>query len=377
MPEENTLLTDEELDNIGKGAAIWAAACSAVAGPSAPSCWAVAGLVMAELYTADWIWDNVVPDSVKALIKDHVGAEGVFDWQTLYDPIFKFCVDSHANTVLSVDATWYEMRRKAGLPPAPSPAGAFLNDWVNRNGWRDGALVHFKVAGKERWLKLEPENGPWAIRWGPMPKRAREGGKTAFAQTIVNVLRAHRLSVLQRAVEATMAFVALSLTGTTWKVDAGPVREAAWIHGTAVKPERRGDLSNAHVFGYGARFHAEWGKRLWFHAQIPTPAVIDETRPVCAKVFLMFQTKQAKLEALHVYDGAHKVASFDDLVSEGDHSLALDAANARLLFPCPTIHSGLGLSALFRFGTGLKSPGDPTNPWVYFSAAGADFNRSA
>lgn len=377
MPEESTLFTDEELKNIDTGLAIAAAACSAIA-PSAPACWAMAGAMSGILHGADWFWDNVVPDEVKQFIHDNVAAEGVFDWQTLYDPIFKFCVESHANAVRSVDAAWDEMRRKAGLPPAPSPAGAFLNDWVNRNGWRDGALVHFKVAGEKRWMKLEPGLGPWAIDWQkPMPKRAREGGMTAFAQTIVNLLHAHRLSVLQRAVDATMAFVALSLTGTTWKVDAGPVREAAWIHGTAVTPERRGELSGARVFGSGARFHAKWGKQLWFHAQIPAPAVIDGVRPVCAKVFLMFQTRLARLEALHVYDGAHKVASFDGLAFEDDHSLVLDAANARLLFPCPTIHSGLGLSALVRFGTGMRVPGDRTDPWVHFSAAGADFNRSA
>jgi hypothetical protein len=349
-----------------------------VAGPSAPACWVVAGTLTGILYTADWFWDEILPKEVKQFILDTVMAEGVFDWQTLYDPIFKFCVESHANAVRSADAAWDEMRRNAGLPPSPSPAGAFLNDWINRNGWRDGALVHFKVAGKQRWMKLEPESAPWAISWSPsMPKRAREGGKVAFAQTIVNLLHAHRLSVLQRAMDATMAFVALSLTGTTWKVDAGPVREAAWIHGTAVTPERRSDLSDARVFGSGARFHARSGKQAWFHAQIPTPAVIDEARPVCTKVFLMFQTHLARLEALHVYDGAHKIASFDNLAFEGDHSLVLDAANARLLFPFPTIHSGLGLSALFRFGTGLMVPGDRTHPWVHFSAAGADFNRSA
>ncbi|MBS0122851.1 DUF6623 family protein [Thetidibacter halocola] len=374
MPEEDTLFTDEELQDISTAAALAAAGCSAVSAAAAPTCWAVAGGAISALYTADWIWDNLVPDAVKSFIYDHVAAEGVFDWQTLYDPIYKFCVESHAKAVLSVDAAWAEMH---GQPPGPSPAGAFLNDWVNRNGWRKAVEVDFKVDGKMRWMKLRPDLGPWVIEWGPsMPKRADTGGKEAFAKTIVNILTAHRLSVLQRAVQETLVFTALSLTGTAWKVYAGPVREAVWVHGSSVTPERRGDLSAAQVFGSGARYHAKPGQRAWFHVQVPTPALIDDIRPVCTKIFLMFQTSGARMEALHVYDGAHRVAQFDDLAFDGDHHIGFDAANARLLFPCPTIQSGLSLSSLIHFGPGVAS-GQSTDPWVHFTTAGADFNRSA
>jgi len=363
---DTTIFTDEELEDLDKALATAAAVCAGLGG--GPTCAMVAGVFSSAAHWIDWVWDDVIPDGWKA--------EGVYDWQTPYDPIFKELCSIHERAVLVVDETWRRVRTEKGLPPQPSLAGAFLNDWVYRNGWQDGGKKTFEAESKERWIALDPASGPWAFKRGPMPKRGREPTIKAFVAAILDLMHAKRLSVLNAAIRATMEFIALDVCGSRWKTNAGKIREASWVHGTAFDCERRSDVHAVERLGWGTRYSADLGRSLWFHIQIPTPVLIDEIRPVCSKVFLLYETAGCRLRALHVYDGANKILEISNLSGSGNQKESLNSSNSWLLFPCPTVQSGLGLSALIGFQEAPAGGPSTARPWVTFSTAGADFNRS-
>lgn len=144
--------------------------------------------------------------------------------------------------------------------------------------------------------------------------------------------------------------------------------QAYWVHGTAVQIEREGYFVTKQHAGFGAIFRTHGAE--WFHFAIPTPVIVDGTRSSLKKVFVLFKTEgTAKITNIHVYDGNAKIAAFDNIARDGDHSTVIDKDNSWLVAPSPEIKFGLGISVNVNFGPPTKLG----VPAIMFVTAGADF----
>ncbi len=162
------------------------------------------------------------------------------------------------------------------------------------------------------------------------------------------------------------------------------IKRAVWVHGNAVTAERPGDLAGEVRIGWGSSFLLKPGTDNWFHVSIPTPVLIDGVRPKLSKVFVLFTTSKSEgggefgeggmfqgsvIDALHLYDGAKKVKSFDE-TRTGKHTAKIDAANTWAIDAPLTIYYGLGLSIHARAPQVMSD--DAPQP-VEFATIGADF----
>lgn len=148
---------------------------------------------------------------------------------------------------------------------------------------------------------------------------------------------------------------------------------AMWVDGTAVRAQREGYFTSVTMGGKGATFrsHTEPGTSgEWFQWAIPTPVLLNSERPSIKKVFVLYSTVgTAKITAVHVYDAAVRIASFDGLGHSGDHGHDLDPQNTWAITANHPMKFGLGISVLVDFG-----PASPNGvPAVTFYSAGADF----
>jgi hypothetical protein len=151
------------------------------------------------------------------------------------------------------------------------------------------------------------------------------------------------------------------------------LKAAMWIHGTIVEAENPADLTLVRR-GWGTHFFGRQFTSNWFHFPIPTPVILDDTRPQLVKVFVFYQTGAARIINLHVYDGPRRVKAFDNLNLSGDHSGSVDSANSFVIDPPITILFGLGISVAVEFTVG--DPDRPALPGILFTTAGADFAPS-
>lgn len=167
----------------------------------------------------------------------------------------------------------------------------------------------------------------------------------------------------------------LAYQPTGFSLPIGEIACAQWVHGSLVEAEYPDRLTQVERKGWGAVFHAKGGTTNWFHLPIPTPVIQDGGRPVLTKVFVLYdvqgssstnQASQPAITHLHLYDGMHKVRSFDGLALSGAHSRAIDEANTWYVNPPVTIYSGLGISVGVHF---------PEAAHIHFATAGADFNH--
>ena len=151
------------------------------------------------------------------------------------------------------------------------------------------------------------------------------------------------------------------------------IASAEWLHGTAFDVEHEGDFETIEHKGWGLMLTGKPDRQAWVHAAIATPVIIDGKRPQLGKLFVLFRSSDptplppAKIVALHVYDGAKKIASLDGLDRHGMHDQGLDAANSFSIGGTPTIMFGLGLSLCIAFATG------PASRSITLATAGADF----
>jgi len=148
---------------------------------------------------------------------------------------------------------------------------------------------------------------------------------------------------------------------------------AYWVDGTNVRAQRQGYFLSTKMGGKGATFqtHTSPGTNgEWFQWAIPTPVIIDGKRASVKKVFVLYSTAgTAKIKSIHVYDSDIRIATFDNLALDGNHSAALDNKNIWDIAPVHAMKFGLGISVLVDFGPQSKVG----VPGITFYSAGADF----
>ncbi len=148
---------------------------------------------------------------------------------------------------------------------------------------------------------------------------------------------------------------------------------AIWVDGTNVRAQNDGYFTTHSMTGRAARFsgHTAIGTQgEWFQWSMPTPVIVDGVRATVNKVFVMYQTiGTAKVMAVHVYDAAVRIATFENLNFSGDHFNQIDNCNAWAIQQPHSMLYGLGISVLVDFGP----PSKIGVPEIQFFTAGADF----
>ena len=145
------------------------------------------------------------------------------------------------------------------------------------------------------------------------------------------------------------------------------IKQAMWVHGTAVQAEREGYHINRIRAGWGAVISSHGAE--WFHFAVPTPVIFGGKNSMLQKAFVLFKTTMsAKIIGVHLYDGKSKFKEFNNLSLSGTHEGKLDQSNT---FQVDLVHIkwGLGISVNVDFG---KSTPQGV-PKITFAAAGADF----
>ena len=148
---------------------------------------------------------------------------------------------------------------------------------------------------------------------------------------------------------------------------------AYWVDGTNVRAQREGYFLSQEMGGKGATFRshtAPGSNGEWFQWTIPTPVITDGNRSTVKKVFVLYGTKgTTEIRAIHVYDAATRIGTFDGLHNSGDHFNEIDAANTWTVPGNHKMKFGLGISVLVDFGP----PTQIDVPSITFYSAGADF----
>jgi hypothetical protein len=150
------------------------------------------------------------------------------------------------------------------------------------------------------------------------------------------------------------------------------LKSAMWIHGNIVQvqiPERVNEGRFDWGTSYTRRKDAQ-GEN-WFHFPIPTPVIVDDQRPLLAKVFVFYETRSSRITEVRVRDGTTDVKRFENLTLAGDHRSSVDSSNSWDIDPPTTIFFGLGISVHADIGSIPHRRGAPEE--VIFTTAGADF----
>jgi hypothetical protein len=172
--------------------------------------------------------------------------------------------------------------------------------------------------------------------------------------------------------------VTMKISQTSKRKSSFVLKSALCVHGIAVEPEYPQRLQEISKKGWGTTF---WGKENttnWFHIPLNTPMYSGGKPPVLTKVFIYFHnTTKSRITAVHIYDGARVVQSFDNLNLVGDHAKESDAVNTWWIDPPSEIQHGLSISVNVEFPAQPEEsvlPGATTPPrWILFTTAGAEF----
>lgn len=151
------------------------------------------------------------------------------------------------------------------------------------------------------------------------------------------------------------------------------IQTARWVHGTEFNVEYPDRLVRQERKGWGSEFFMKPSTDNWFHVSIPTPVIIDGSRPLLSNIIILYRIGVVlggpSITSIHLYDGYHKIMEYKGNYS-GDHHKALDAMNKWTLDSPLQIQSGLGISVQARCS---ESFGDSGGHKVIFASAGADF----
>jgi hypothetical protein len=334
----------------------------------------------------DWMFGGDYEKAIEkafSLLPDCWKAVGVTDYQYIAEPIFKLMQRIWKDSHDLVDQTWDETRKQLGMPTAPSPASHYLDDWLIREGWMEPVEItsgEFMALENSFWgsalkqkIALTPVDGPWA--WhssSDWPTVCDSGCENLFRGMLAYLYGRYRVKHIADGVENTLKYITATLSNTEYSFDPGLIAKAVWVHGHALEAETPEQLTKTNVKGWGVRFHGKKDTLNWFHATLTVPSTQDNHNLILSKVFVLFKTEKsnsqnfsAMIKYIHIYDGAHKIISLDNLFLSGEHDEHLDALNCHLLYPFPSIKTGLGISIGVHF---LNS-----NTSISFSSIGADF----
>jgi hypothetical protein len=182
-----------------------------------------------------------------------------------------------------------------------------------------------------------------------------------------------RRDLLKQAGTLSIAGATLGATGTLRPFSGGgTLTTAVWVHGNALIAENPDDIGFIQHRGLGADVYVKMGRSIWFHVPMPTPVIVDATRPKLARVFIFYWITLGGIYQVDLYDGVSKIKEFSGLNLTGDHRTAPEGANTFELGAPQEIRYGLGISILTSFYQCLDGS---CPPQLAFSvaAAGADF----
>lgn len=154
------------------------------------------------------------------------------------------------------------------------------------------------------------------------------------------------------------------------------LKMAMWVHGTVAEVEDPGGLApngilhdgmGTHFFGGSKSFH-------WIHVPVPTPVVIDGSRPSLATVFVLFNAFGCRIKHVDIWDGPFRSKEIHllDLTLAGDHSAGIDPHNSFEIVPPLTVRFGLKVAIGVQFSA-LVDPEPNLKAEFLVTAAGADF----
>lgn len=146
--------------------------------------------------------------------------------------------------------------------------------------------------------------------------------------------------------------------------DSTGITHAMWTHGHSLQVQNP-ELAKVTKLGYSVQIDQKPGSHNWIHFAIPTPVIINDTRAQAGSILLVFKTgsKDAWIDAVHVYDGDKRIATYDNL-----HLSPKDNKLERFSIPGnPQITWGLGISV--GISTGVESMSHTFG----FISAGCDF----
>ncbi len=174
------------------------------------------------------------------------------------------------------------------------------------------------------------------------------------------------------------------------------LKYAAWTHGVSAQVERPNFLI-AHKNsictvddgdawcgilrqGNGAKFYGEPNTNNWFHFALNAPVILNGTRLKLSKVFVLFACEVfiphddpvprygTKINSVHVWDGATRIKTFDNLDLYGGYKTIKENVNQFILEPAIPVYYGINISVgVSFFGTYI------INHKIKFYAAGGDF----
>lgn len=174
------------------------------------------------------------------------------------------------------------------------------------------------------------------------------------------------------------------------------LKYAAWAHGVSAQVERPNFLIGHRLGvctiddgdawlgilrqGDGAKFYGEKDTNNWFHFGLNAPVILNGTRLKLSKVFVLFTCAVAsqhedperwygtKINSVHVWDGAVRIATFDNLELSGGYKTIKENENQFILEPAIPVYFGINISVgVSFFGHYI------TYNKIKFHAAGGDF----
>ena len=168
---------------------------------------------------------------------------------------------------------------------------------------------------------------------------------------------------------------------------------ASWIHGNAVVPEFMGNpplqfvpgetFGNTQQFSDvngarridGAHFRIAPGSNNWFHAPIPTPAIVIGKFATLVNVIVLFNLEGGLLDHIVVSEAANNLIDRPGIAVTGNRlGELLDGTN---VFSVNHDRIGFGICVSLHFTASAsgKSPDDPPAT-LHISAVGGNFDHN-
>jgi hypothetical protein len=138
------------------------------------------------------------------------------------------------------------------------------------------------------------------------------------------------------------------------------ISQAMWTHGYYVQSQDPA-LTVQRINGAGQIRQA--GAQGWLHLAVPTPVIVTDIRLRIDSAMIQFSTgSQGFVRNVHVWDGANRIANYDNLNLSGVDRLDRFPVAGR-----PEVRFGIGISVFVTLGT------DPANAWININSGGSDF----